>query len=115
MTGQNPSKETQPRVDSGRLHCPTPMSIRAHPVLPRRSRYIPRRNRVLMVAPGLARGGAERQIVATAEGLLQRRYEVEIFYFADVDSEPDFISELSQLGIECHHSFEFRLLWWRGH
>jgi hypothetical protein len=87
MTGQNPSKETQPRVDSGRLHCPTPMSIRmdhapaAHPVLPGRSRYIPRRNRVLMVAPGLARGGAERQILATAEGLLQRRYEVEIFLF----------------------------------
>jgi hypothetical protein len=30
------------------------------------------------------------------------------FYFAEVVSEPDFISELSQLGIECHHSFEFR-------
>ena len=117
MTGQNALKEAPPQVDSGRLQCPTPMSIRIdnataiHPVLLGRdfqSRYVARRNRVLMVAPGLARGGAERQILATAEGLLQRGYEVEIFYFTDVVSEPDFISEFSQLSIECHNPFEFR-------
>src|SRR5919201_1230384 len=71
MTGQNALKEAPPQVDSGRLQCPTPMSIRIdnataiHPVLLGRdfqSRYVARRNRVLMVAPGLARGGAERQI-----------------------------------------------------
>jgi len=59
-----------------------------------------------MIAPGLTRGGAERQILATADGLLRRGYEVEIFYFARVAGEPDFIDEFTQLGINCHHPFE---------
>ena len=59
-----------------------------------------------MIAPVLARGGAERQILATADGLLRRGYEVEIFYFNSVAGEPDFIDEFSQLGIKCHHPFE---------
>jgi hypothetical protein len=59
-----------------------------------------------MIAPGLARGGAERQIFATADGLLRRGYEVEIFYFTSVAGQPDFINEFSQLGIKCHRASE---------
>jgi glycosyltransferase involved in cell wall biosynthesis len=59
-----------------------------------------------MIASGLTRGGAERQILATADGLLGRGYEVEIFYFAGVAGEPDFIDEFTQLGINCHHPFK---------
>src|SRR5262249_58173704 len=72
----------------------------------RPSRYLSKQKRVLMIAPVLARGGAERQILATADGLLRRGYEVEIFYFNSVAGEPDFIDEFSQLGIKCHHPFE---------
>jgi glycosyltransferase involved in cell wall biosynthesis len=119
VEGQNvlvTANETKPQVDGVRLQRPTPISIlidhaaASHPNLQardRRSRYLSRQKRVLMVAPGLARGGSERQILATADGLLQRGYEVEIFYFADLAGEPDFIDEFSQLGIKCHHPFEF--------
>jgi glycosyltransferase involved in cell wall biosynthesis len=119
VAGQNAfvtADETKPQVDGVRLQLPTPISIlidRAAASRPnlqgrdRRSRYLSRQKRVLMVAPGLARGGAERQILATADGLLQRGYEVEIFYFADLAGEPDFIDEFSKLGIKCHHPFEF--------
>jgi Glycosyltransferase Family 4 len=116
MTGQNSLKVTRSSVDPGRLQWPLPTPVRIDhapatpPVLQGRdfqSRYVARRNRVLMVAPGLARGGAERQILATADGLLQRGYEVEIFYFTDVIGEPKFLNEFSQLGIACHHSSEF--------
>jgi hypothetical protein len=98
VEGQNvlvTANETKPQVDGVRLQRPTPISIlidhaaASHPNLQardRRSRYLSRQKRVLMVAPGLARGGSERQILATADGLLQRGYEVEIFYFADLSS-----------------------------
>src|SRR6516165_667038 len=118
VAGQNTfvTDETKPQVDGVRLQLPTPISIlidhaaASHPNLQgrdRRSRYLSRQKRVLMVAPGLARGGAERQILATAYGLLQRGYEVEIFYFADLAGQPDFIDEFSKLGIKCRHPFEF--------
>jgi glycosyltransferase involved in cell wall biosynthesis len=57
-----------------------------------------------MIAPSLARGGAERQILATANGLLKRGYEVEIFYFTSVAGQPEFIDEFSQLGVKCQHA-----------
>jgi len=118
VAGQNTfvTDETKPQVDGVRLQLPTPISIlidhaaASRPNLQgrdRRSRYLSRQKRVLMVAPGLARGGAERQILATAYGLLQRGYEVEIFYFADLAGQPDFIDEFSKLGIKCRHPFEF--------
>ena len=109
------ANEAKPHVDGVRVQRPTPISVSIdhaaarHPNLQgcdRRSRYLSRQKRVLMIAPGLARGGAERQILATADGLLRRGYEVEIFYFAGVAGEPDFIDEFSQLGIKCHHPFE---------
>ena len=119
VAGQNVSvtaNATKPQIDGVRLQRPTPISISidhaaaSHPNLQgrdRRSRYLSRQKRVLMVTPGLVRGGAERQILATADGLLQRGYEVEIFYFVDLAGEPDFIDEFSQLGIKCHHPSEF--------
>src|SRR6516165_4607556 len=119
VAGQNTfvtADETKPQVDGVRLQLPTPISIlidhaaASRPNLQgrdRRSRYLSRQKRVLMVAPGLVRGGAERQILATAYGLLQREYEVEIFYFADLAGQPDFIDEFSKLGIKCRHPFEF--------
>jgi glycosyltransferase involved in cell wall biosynthesis len=109
------ANETKPHVNGVQLQRPTPICVSIdhaaarHPNLQgrdRRSRYLSRQKRVLMIAPGLARGGAERQILATADGLLRRGYEVEIFCFAGVAGEPDFIDEFSQLGIKCHHPFE---------
>jgi glycosyltransferase involved in cell wall biosynthesis len=116
--GQNAlitANETKPQVDGVRLQRPPISSLIDHatgsyPNLQgrdRRSRYLFRQKRILMVAPGLTRGGSERQILATADGLLQRGYQVEIFYFVDLAREPDFIDEFSQLGIKCHHRSEF--------
>src|SRR5262249_8569777 len=94
--------------------CQTPISVRsdwaaAHSSSQRdfQSRYVPRQKRILMVAPGLARDGAERQMLATADGLVQRGYQVQVFFFTDLLGEPDFISEFSQLGVSCHHWREF--------
>ena len=52
----------------------------------------------------LARGGCERQILATADGLLRRGNQIEIFYFAT--GEVEFTEEFSRLGIKCRHAFE---------
>jgi hypothetical protein len=65
--------------------------------------YLPQRKRVLMVASALARGGCERQILATAVGLLRQGYQVEIFCFAAISSESDFTEEFLRLGINCRH------------
>jgi glycosyltransferase involved in cell wall biosynthesis len=120
MAGQNGlviANEAKPQLDGPRLPAPASLSIQAglsaacHRNLEertRRCRYQPKQKRVLMVAPSLARGGAERQILATADGLLHRGYEVEIFYFTDLVGEANFIDEFSQLGIKCHHPSKFR-------
>ena len=109
------ANETKPHVDGVRLQRPTPICVSIDHAAARHrnlqgrdrpSRYLSKQKRVLMIAPVLARGGAERQILATADGLLRRGYEVEIFYFNSVAGEPDFIDEFSQLGIKCHHPFE---------
>jgi len=60
-----------------------------------------------MVTSGLTRGGTERQILATADGLLQRGYEIEVLYVTDPAGEPDFNEEFSQLGIKCYSPAEF--------
>ncbi|TMJ79592.1 MAG: hypothetical protein E6G76_28250 [Alphaproteobacteria bacterium] len=115
-TGQTVPANDRSQVNGVRLQRPAPLSIEmdyvaaTRPNLQRcgpRARYLPSKNRVLMVAPGLTRGGAERQILATAHGLLRRDYEVEIFYFADPVTTPDFLDEFSQLGIKCRHPFEY--------
>jgi glycosyltransferase involved in cell wall biosynthesis len=120
MTGQNGlviANETKPQIDGARLQAPVPLSIQTglpaarHRNLKKRTRrcwYQPKQKRVLMVTPSLTRGGAERQILATADGLLHRGHEVEIFYFTDLVGEANFIDEFSQLGIKCHHPSKFR-------
>jgi glycosyltransferase involved in cell wall biosynthesis len=111
------ANEARPQIVGLRAQAPAPLSIEpglsaaCHRNLNGRTpwcRYQPKQKRVLMVAPSLARGGAERQILATADGLLRRGYEVEIFYFADLVGEANFIDEFSQLGINCHHPSKFR-------
>jgi glycosyltransferase involved in cell wall biosynthesis len=108
--------EARPQINGARLQIPVPLSIQTGLSAPwhrnlngrtRWCRYQPNQKRVLMVAPSLARGGAERQILATADGLLNRGYEVEIFYFTDLVGEGNFIDEFSQLGIKCHHPSKF--------
>jgi glycosyltransferase involved in cell wall biosynthesis len=69
-------------------------------------RYSPQQKHVLMVTSGLTRGGCERQILATADGLLRQGYQIQIFCFASLPGEPDFANEFSHLGIKCCHAFE---------
>jgi glycosyltransferase involved in cell wall biosynthesis len=69
-------------------------------------RYSPQQKHVLMVTSGLTRGGCERQILATADGLLRQGYQIQIFCFAAPPGEPDFANEFSHLGIKCCHAFE---------
>jgi glycosyltransferase involved in cell wall biosynthesis len=72
----------------------------------REREYLPRRNHILMVTSVVTRGGCERQILATAEGLIRRGYQVEIFCLASPDAEANFIEEFSRLGIKCCDAFE---------
>src|SRR5262249_16121603 len=73
----------------------------------RQPRYMPRKKHVLMVTSSLARGGCERRMLATANGLLRRGYNVELFCFTTPDYGVNFMEEFSQLGIKCHHPAEF--------
>jgi glycosyltransferase involved in cell wall biosynthesis len=58
------------------------------------------RKRVLMVTSVLARGGCERQMLATAQGLLQRGYTIEIFTLGPVPAgDASFAAEFAALGI----------------
>jgi hypothetical protein len=56
-----------------------------------------------MVTSVLARGGCKRQILATADGLLRRGYQLEIFF---ATGEVEFTEEFSRLGIKRRHAFE---------
>jgi glycosyltransferase involved in cell wall biosynthesis len=59
-----------------------------------------RRKRILMVVESFARGGAERQILALSEGLLQRGYEVRVFELIGVvPGQSTFEVELADLGV----------------
>src|SRR5262249_52286076 len=109
-----PANETKPQVNGVPLQRPvSPLIDHAaanHPNLQEpnhRKRYLFRQKRVLMVTSGLTRGGTERQIWATADGLLQRGYEIEVLYVTDPAGEPDFNEEFSQLGIKCYSPAEF--------
>ena len=59
-----------------------------------------------MVTSVLARGGSERQMLATAEGLIRRGYQVEVFCFDRSPDGSDFTAEFSRLGIRCRNAFE---------
>jgi glycosyltransferase involved in cell wall biosynthesis len=71
-----------------------------------RPQYLPRNKHILMVTSSLARGGTERQILATADGLLRRGYRVETFCFAPPPIDANFVEEFSRLAINCRHAFE---------
>jgi glycosyltransferase involved in cell wall biosynthesis len=66
-------------------------------------RRIPRQQkskRVLMVVESLARGGAERQLIAVTQGLLRESYEVEILDLIGVATgQANFAQEISDLGV----------------
>jgi glycosyltransferase involved in cell wall biosynthesis len=72
----------------------------------RQPRYLPQQKHVLMVTSGLAQDGCERQILATADGLLRQGYQIQIFCLAALPGEPDFANEFSHLGIKCRHALE---------
>ncbi len=56
---------------------------------------------VLMVTSTLARGGCERQMLATTTGLLRRGYTVAIFALAKASpGEPTFEAEFAALGVD---------------
>jgi hypothetical protein len=59
--------------------------------------------RMLMVTESLARGGAERQMLALTQGLLDRGYAVEILELIGVvPGQANFIDEFRALGVEPH-------------
>lgn len=63
--------------------------------------------RVLMVSESLGRGGSERQLVAVAEGLLRRGFDVRVLSFADSDPDvPGYEGELQRLGVEVVHGLK---------
>jgi len=72
----------------------------------RQPRYLPRKKHVLMVASVLARGGVERQMLATVDGLLRRGYQVTTFCFVPPPPEANFLEEFSRLGVKCLHALE---------
>ena len=90
--------------------CARSNSLRSGSLIGRRGarerEYLPPRNHILIVTSVVARGGSERQILATAEGLIRRGYQPEIFCLAPPDAEANFMEEFSRLGIKCSHAFE---------
>ena len=64
-----------------------------------RPSFAPIPKRVLMVTSALAMGGCERQILATAEGLIPLGYEIEIFELAEIHSQFGLDDEFWKLGI----------------
>jgi glycosyltransferase involved in cell wall biosynthesis len=64
--------------------------------------------RVLMVTSTLARGGSERQMLATAHGLLRAGCHVEIFEIAHLDAGYfTFADEFSRLGVRIRSAADF--------
>ncbi|MBV9219095.1 MAG: hypothetical protein JOY94_06740, partial [Methylobacteriaceae bacterium] len=63
--------------------------------------------RVLMVTEALARGGAERQMLALARGLLDRGFHVDVMeLFGVVDGQASFEEEFRALGIEPRRALD---------
>jgi len=66
----------------------------------RKPRYRPKTGHVLMVTTDLERGGSERQMLATASGLVDRGYRVRILAITRLEPcVPSFETELTRLGI----------------
>ncbi|MFL5065887.1 MAG: hypothetical protein ACJ8ED_14685, partial [Xanthobacteraceae bacterium] len=60
-----------------------------------------------MVASALAMGGCERQMLATAEGLVALGYEIEIFDLADIHAQFSLEDEFWKLGITSRRPPDF--------
>jgi glycosyltransferase involved in cell wall biosynthesis len=71
-----------------------------------RPHYLPRQKHVLMVTSVIALGGCERLMLSTADGLIHRGYQTEIFCFGAAPDEANFMAEFSRLGIKCRHAFD---------
>src|SRR6266704_2245788 len=70
--------------------------------------YSPTPKSVLMVTGGLARGGAERQMIALTHGLLQRGYDVQVFELIGLPAgQPSFADEFARMGVRVRHPCEF--------
>jgi glycosyltransferase involved in cell wall biosynthesis len=69
--------------------------------------FAPCAKRVLMVASALAMGGCERQMLATAEGLVALGYEIEIFDLADIHAQFSLEDEFWKLGITSRRPPDF--------
>ncbi|MFL5042694.1 MAG: hypothetical protein ACJ8D0_23075, partial [Xanthobacteraceae bacterium] len=69
--------------------------------------FAPGAKRVLMVASALAMGGCERQMLATAEGLVALGYEIEIFDLADIHAQFSLEDEFWKLGITSRRPPDF--------
>ena len=66
--------------------------------------YQATRGRVLMVIESLIRGGNERQLLAVAEGLHRRGYDVRVLSFAEADEDKvSYEGDLRRLGISVSH------------
>jgi len=73
--------------------------------------YRPEPQRVLMITSTYNRGGSERQMVATAAGLLKCGWDVRMMAFGSLQvGDASFEEEILSLGITPHHSSEFEVL-----
>ena len=71
--------------------------------------YRPVAGRVLMIVPSFMLGGAERQMVAAATGLVRRGYDVCVLAINPIDDDiPNVEDELSRLGIATAVASDFR-------
>ena len=73
-----------------------------------RAAYAPKRKNILMVTEALARGGAERQMIALTCGLVQRGYDVQVFeLIGTVSGQSSFASEFAKMGVKLRSPSEF--------
>src|SRR5262249_20233691 len=72
--------------------------------------YQPEPRRVLMITSTYNRGGSERQMVATAAGLLRLGWDVRIIAFGSLQAgDASFEEEILRLGITPHLASEFEI------
>jgi glycosyltransferase involved in cell wall biosynthesis len=62
--------------------------------------YRPHPSRILMIVPSLARGGAERMMIANAAELAKRGYQVRILALEKAAQQPDYLEEVKRLGLD---------------
>src|SRR3954470_6282155 len=70
--------------------------------------YSPKSKSVLMVTGALARGGAERQMLHLAHGLLLAGYDVQLYELQDLaPGQPGFHAEMGALGVTSYRHSSF--------